>query len=115
MKGQKARAGHSLRPEVRDAIKKLPKMRGRGVHANKSARAHAMPVNLSTLERLFEAGEEVTPRALRIKKVIRRQGNSTPNVKLLGQGTLTKKLIISKCSVSQNARAQIEKAGGTIT
>lgn len=114
MKGQKARAGHSLRPEVRDLIKKLPKMRGRGVHGNKSVRAQAMPVNVSKLERLFEAGDEVTPRTLLGKKAIRRQGNSTPRVKLLGYGTLTKKLSVSGCSVSERAKAQIEKAGGSI-
>ena len=29
-KGQKARAGNSMRPEMRDIIKKLPKLRGHG-------------------------------------------------------------------------------------
>ncbi len=28
-KGQKARAGHKIRPEIRDFIKTLPKLRGR--------------------------------------------------------------------------------------
>lgn len=35
-KGQNARAGHKNRPELRDFIKRFPKLRGRGVHALKS-------------------------------------------------------------------------------
>lgn len=35
-KGQNARAGRKKRPEIRDTIKKLPKLRGRGVNSNKS-------------------------------------------------------------------------------
>ena len=36
MKGQKARAGNSTRPELRDIIKKIPKLRGHGVNGNKN-------------------------------------------------------------------------------
>ena len=35
-KGQNARAGHKNRPELRDFIKRFPKLRGRGVHQLKS-------------------------------------------------------------------------------
>lgn len=35
-KGQNARAGHKKRPELRDAIKRVPKLRGRGVNSLKS-------------------------------------------------------------------------------
>jgi large subunit ribosomal protein L15 len=35
-KGQKARAGHKIRPEIRDVIKRIPKMRGRGKNSNLS-------------------------------------------------------------------------------
>ena len=37
-KGQNARAGRKKRPELRDIIKKLPKLRGRGVSSLKSRR-----------------------------------------------------------------------------
>ncbi len=35
-KGQNARAGHKNRPELRDFIKRVPKLRGRGKNSNKS-------------------------------------------------------------------------------
>lgn len=35
-KGQNARAGRKKRPEIRDAIKKIPKLRGRGISSLKS-------------------------------------------------------------------------------
>lgn len=35
-KGQNARAGHKKRPELRDTIKRFPKLRGRGINSLKS-------------------------------------------------------------------------------
>ncbi|MDP2641825.1 MAG: uL15 family ribosomal protein [bacterium] len=35
-KGQNARAGHKKRPEMRDIIKRIPKLRGRGKSSLKS-------------------------------------------------------------------------------
>ena len=35
-KGQNARSGHKKRPEIRDTIKRIPKLRGRGISALKS-------------------------------------------------------------------------------
>lgn len=37
-KGQNARAGRKKRPELRDFIKRIPKLRGRGKNSNKSIR-----------------------------------------------------------------------------
>ncbi len=37
-KGQNARAGHKNRPEIRDVIKRVPKLRGRGKSSLKSRR-----------------------------------------------------------------------------
>ena len=49
-KGQKARAGTSMRPEMRDLIKKVPKLRGRGVNTNKSRKNDYKVVSLAALE-----------------------------------------------------------------
>lgn len=38
-KGQNARAGHKKRPELRDIIKRIPKLRGRGKSSLKSFRS----------------------------------------------------------------------------
>jgi len=48
------------------------------------------------------------------KRLIRRIRGRLPKVKILGQGKLTKKLIIEGCQASKQAKEKIEKAGGSI-
>src|SRR5438132_12001393 len=65
-KGQTARAGHKIRPEMRDIIKKIPKLRGWGRNRSRTVREDRLtyvPVNLGALEALMPAGL-VTPAAL---------------------------------------------------
>ena len=61
-KGQKARAGHSIRPEIRDMIKKYPKLRGRGKNSFKAFRATPAIVNVLVL--LFLIFPKVSPTML---------------------------------------------------
>jgi large subunit ribosomal protein L15 len=110
-KGQKARAGRKMRPELRDIIKKFPKLRG---YRFSSIHAKAANVNVGDLE-VFSANAEVNPTALILMKLIRRQHGAIPTVKILGGGELGKALKVSMCLVSASAKAAIEKAGGTIT
>ncbi|MBU3668486.1 MAG: 50S ribosomal protein L15 [Candidatus Taylorbacteria bacterium] len=112
-KGQKARAGHKIRPELRDMIKRLPKMRGRGVNSNKSIQEKAFPINLSNLES-FKAGSIVSPKTLVEAGVIETKNNRYPRVKLLGMGEVTVALTVRDCMVSNEAKVKIEKAGGKI-
>ena len=109
-KGQTARAGNKRRPEIRDIIKKLPKLRG---YRFKSGAIKPAPVNVGDLN-IFEAGAIVNPESLFAKELVRRVGGDFPHVKILGTGELTKKLSIVDCEVSASAKAKIEKAGGTI-
>lgn len=116
-KGQTARAGAKVRPEYRDIIKRLPKRRGFGRNRSRtvhSARIRPVEVNLDVLEALFAAGEEVTPVSLVKKGAVNKIGDKTPIVKLLGSGTLTKKLSVRNCRVSEAARTAITSAGGSI-
>lgn len=110
-KGQKARAGHRIRPAARDIIKKLPKKRG---YRFSSIKEKAVPINLSLLEKNFEAGDRVTPRVLKIKGLMQRQKGKKSTVKILGNGMLTKKLLVSGCLVSKSALEQIQKTGGVV-
>ncbi|NCN52694.1 50S ribosomal protein L15 [Candidatus Parcubacteria bacterium] len=117
MKGQKARAGNSMRPEMRDIIKKLPKLRGHGKNRAKTVNAErpiAMPVNIAALALAFPKGGEVSPKSLVGAGVIRSQRGKAPLVKILGNGEITQKITVTGCSVSASAREKIEKAGGTI-
>ncbi len=110
-KGQNARAGTSKRPESREIIKRLPKLRG---YRFKSFQERPVLVNLAVLESNFASGDEVTPKILFEKQIIAKKENKIPSVKILGNGEITKKLNISDCSFSQSAKDKIEKSGGTI-
>lgn len=115
-KGQTARAGHHIRPEVRDLIKKLPKRRGYGKNRARTVKTNRIAtsaVNLEALELNFAAGETVSPATLLAKGVVRRAKGRAPLVKILGTGTLTKALTISGCTLSSTALAAITKAGGS--
>ena len=109
-KGQTARAGNKRRPQMRDIIKKLPKLRG---YKFKSTDQKATPVNVGALN-VFEAGTTVTKALLFKNNLVRKIGGVLPRVKILGSGELTKKLSIVDCEVSAAARTKIEKAGGSI-
>jgi large subunit ribosomal protein L15 len=72
-------------------------------------RTHTQPVNVSDLEERFEAGEEVTPDALRDRGLAKRRHP----VKVLGRGEISKKLTVRVHAFSATAKEKIEKAGGT--
>ncbi len=117
MKGQTARAGNSTRPEMREIIKKIPKLRGHGINRAQTVnneRIRPVVVNVSALELAFKAGDAVNPMTLVKAGVISSRRKKAPTVKLLGTGELTKKLTVTNCEVSASAKEKIEKAGGSV-
>ena len=112
-KGQRARAGHKIRPEIRDAIKRLPKLRGRGKNSNLSIQTKPFAINLIALS-VFKAGDKVSPKILAEKGVIPMYKGRYTAVKILSTGEVSDKLTIIDCEVSEGAKAKIEKAGGTV-
>ncbi|OJI08203.1 MAG: 50S ribosomal protein L15 [Candidatus Vogelbacteria bacterium CG22_combo_CG10-13_8_21_14_all_37_9] len=110
-KGQKARAGRKLRPEMRDIIKKLPKLRGYKMSSNP---LDAYPLSLGVLNNKFEAGEEISLETLKAKGLIETRKGKLPVVKVLANGPLAKGLIIKGLAISANAKAKIEKMGGQV-
>lgn len=114
-KGQTARAGHRVRPAMRDIIKKLPKLRGHGKNRSKSVfdRGPEAVVNVGALN-VFETGSTINPTALVAKGLIGEAFGKNPQVKILGNGELTIKVTVERCNVSATAKEKIEKAGGTI-
>lgn len=109
-KGQKSRAGWSQHPTFQGGampmVRRIPK---RGFN-NKFALQVAI-VNTGDLETLFDAGQEVTPEALKEKNVVKHRYDV---LKVLGDGPLTKKLTVSAHRFSKTAQEQIEKAGGKV-
>ncbi len=117
-KGQTARAGHHIRPEVRDLIKKLPKRRGFGKNRARTVKTNRIAttvISLSALESMYKAGETVTPSSLVAKGLVRRKKGRAPVVKILGTGSLTKALVIKGCTLSASALAAVIAVGGTQT
>lgn len=110
-KGQKARSGHKIRPESRDLIKKLPKLRG---YSFQSIQKEKVVLKLSRLDAVFAPNEVVSPETLAEKGIISKHGGKFQPIKILSQGEITKPLIISRCEVSKTALAKIEKAGGKV-
>ena len=120
LKGQKSRAGSAkMRPGFEGGQMplhmRLPKQRG---NTSKDAmpigpfRTETVPVNVSELERVFADGDAVNVEALVEKGLIK---NTRDDVKILGNGELTKKLSVTAHRFSETAREKIKAAGGTAT
>ncbi|MCK9578627.1 uL15 family ribosomal protein [bacterium] len=109
-KGQKGRAGAKFKPVVREWLKKYPKLRG----YNFNVKTEVSVLNLSDLEKSFEAKDVITPETLVSKRVIRRVDGKIPTVKVLAKGNLTKAFAVDGCIVSAKAKEIIEKAGGSV-
>ena len=107
-KGQGQLAGWSAKPIFEGGtsplIRRVPK---RGFHNAWASRVVA--VNVSQLEVAYKSGDEVTIGSLRAKHLAR---GVFDELKVLGDGQLTKKLKVSAHRFSETARAKIEQAGG---
>lgn len=110
-KGQKARAGGKFRPEMRDIIKKLPKLRG---YQFKSIYAKPVIVTTGSLEKYAEKDAEITPAYLIEHGLLKMKKGIIPPVKILQHGDISKAITIRGCSVSKSVRGLVEKAGGKI-
>jgi large subunit ribosomal protein L15 len=118
IKGQKARSGsHKMRAGFEGGqmpvYMRIGKKRG---NTSKDAlpvgpfRTSTIPVNVRDLDR-FDAGEVVTPESLVEKNLIK---NTRTDVKILGNGEISKQLTVRVHAISASAREKIEQAGGTV-
>jgi len=108
-KGQKSRAGGGPRPEIRDRIKKIKKLRGRGINLNKSVRTPYAVVKLSDIESNFKSGDKISPRVLFDKGLIRKNKGKFPPIKIVASGTLKKKVKISGVALTNAAKQVVDK------
>lgn len=99
---------------MRDIIKTIPKLRGRGRNSFKGFQQAFVPVNFDIIEKHFAAGDAVNPETLLSKGLIEMYKGGFPPVKILATGELSKKLTFSACAISAPAKAKIEKAGGMV-
>lgn len=106
-KGQKARSGGKVRVGFEGGqmplARRIPKRGFINIFAKPLT-----AVNLAALN-VFEDGAEVDAAALIEKGIL----NDCPNgLKILANGTLTRKLTVKAASFSESAKAKIEEAGG---
>jgi large subunit ribosomal protein L15 len=113
-KGQNARAGHKNRPELRDFIKRFPKLRGRGVSPFKSIQEKPFAVNLNIIDKSFKSGEVVNNKTLVEKKIVSIKNSKNPKIKVLGTGDIKQALSFEGLLVSKSAQDKIVSAGGNI-
>jgi len=106
-KGQKARAGHRIRPAERDLIQRLPKLRG---FKFKPLKPKPVIINLSDLEKKIK-GDVINRQILLEAGLIRK---SNKRIKILGNGEVKKAFKIEGLEISQSAKNKIETAGGFI-
>ena len=120
VKGQKSRAGSNKMPAGFEGGQMPIDMRVGKLRGNASAdampigpfRTYSQPVNVGSLEERFDAGADVTLEALKAAGLV---AKLSVDVKILGQGELTKKLSVTAHSFSKSAAEKIEAAGGTVT
>lgn len=108
LKGQKARSGSSgLKLKgFKQNLLNIPKVRG-----FKSIHHKPFVINISVLDKKFKKGEVISPLSLKAKGLL---GKKDKQVKILGKGEISKKVIVEKCQVSAGAKRAIEKAGGKV-
>jgi large subunit ribosomal protein L15 len=108
-KGQTARSGSSIRPGFEGGqmplIRRIPK---RGFN-NTRFGIRYLPVNVEALN-AFEEGARVDEKTLRDAGLANGRADG---IKILGDGELTRKLVVSVHAFSAKAKAKIESRGGT--
>ena len=108
-KGQKSRSGVSIKPWFQGGqaplYRRIPK---RGFNNARFEEVYAV-INLADLNRIFNDGDVVTPEILKEKGIIKKQ---LSGIKILGNGTLEKKLTVKANRFSNAAITKIENAGG---
>jgi large subunit ribosomal protein L15 len=118
VKGQKARSGsHKMSPAFEGGQMPAHMRTGkqRGPHSKDALpigpfRTFTFALNVRDLDR-FDDGAEVTPESLAAAGLIK---NTRVDVKILGEGNLTKRLSVTAHRFSATAREKIEQAGGSV-
>jgi large subunit ribosomal protein L15 len=81
-KGQTARAGHKARPEWRDFIKRMPKLRGYSFQSITGVRNPVIAINLDLINAAFKDGATVKPSTLFAKGVIEQYKGKNIKIKI---------------------------------
>lgn len=111
MKGQTSRSGNTKKESKEGGQMPLVRRIPKSGFSNAMFENRYELVNIGSLDKVFKAGEEVTPEVLKKKNLVKKLGK----VKILGNGEIKTALKITAHAFSASAKAAIEKAGGSIT
>lgn len=115
-KGQKARSGGAIRPGFEGGQMPLYRRLPKKGFSNAAFKTVYAVFNLGRLAETFEDGATVNEASLREKNLLKgRWRHAWDGIKILGEGELAKKLTFEVDKISASARAQVEKAGGSVT
>ncbi len=107
--GQKSRSGASIPAWFQGGqsplYRRIPK---RGFNNKNFAIRYAI-INLDTIDKFFNEGDVVSPEILKERGIIKKE---LSGLKILGDGSLTKKVTVKAHRFSTNAVSKIEEAGG---
>lgn len=110
-KGQNSRTGGGVSAVFEGGqlrlVKRLPKLRG----FNNRFKITYSPINLDTMERVFDNGATVDPVALSSVGLL---GKDSDPVVVLGRGDIVKAVHVKAHRISEVARKKIEAAGGSV-
>ncbi len=109
--GQNSRSGGGVRPGFEGGQMPLYRRIAHKGFSNHPFKKVYKVFNLDELNTRFNDGETVSIESLKAKKMLKNRENL---VKILGNGELTKRLVISVGNLSANAKEKIVKAGGEI-
>ena len=109
-KGQGSRAGWGHKPTFQGGAMPLVRRVPKRGFTNKWA-LKVVAINVGDLEQTFDAGAEITPELLASSPLL---GHRFDEIKILGDGELTKKFTVSAHRFSKSAAEKIEKAGGHV-
>ncbi len=117
-KGQKQHGRHGLRPEMRDFIKRLPKLRGFGKNRARTVNTGKPEIKAVSIESIASMSGTVSPATLVEVGILKKRGAKLPKVKILSGNdvkfALKAKLTVEGCQVSATTKETIEKAGGEV-
>ena len=105
-KGLLARSGGKRRPEERDILKRIPKLRG---YRFRSFQERPVIINMDVLVRRMKGVDTITPAELLKAGLIHKMKGKMPRVKILGRGEMTHKLSFRGVSFSKKVTEKLKK------
>lgn len=108
--GHKSRSGYSRHPMFSGSDTPIYMRTPKRGFNNRFA-TEVVGINVGAINGAFEEGSEITPADIRHRGLVKVRFDE---LKILGDGEVTKKLNLVVTRISESAKAKVEAAGGTV-